>query len=136
MRAPGPQFMRFVVAGALNTALTYGLFLLTEPMLGHFTAYTLVYILGIALSYLLNARFVFRTAPSWRTAMAFPLVYIAQYLWGLGVLHVLVDRLRWSGAAAMLAVIGSGVLLTYALTRWVMGDRSTGKAYRPDQSAR
>lgn len=120
MKQPGALFGRFLAAGALNTALTYGLFVLIEPRLGYLPAYTLVYVGGIMLSYLLNTRFVFRTAPSWRTAMAFPLVYAAQYLWGVALLYGLVDLLGWSGRIAMLAVIGSSVLLTYALTRRVM----------------
>lgn len=120
MRMPGARFWRFVAVGAINTALTYALFVGAQPALGHLLAYTLAYAFGIVLSYLLNAWFVFRTRTSWHTAMAFPMVYVVQYLWGLGALYLLVDLMAWPGAVAMLAVIGSSVPLTYLLTRWVM----------------
>ena len=118
-------FFRFVIAGAVNTVVTYLLFLGLASFLNHMIAYTLAYAFGIALSYLLNTQFVFRTAPRWKTAAAFPLVYAAQYAWGLIVLYVLVDVLNYRSEIAMLVVIGSSVLLTYALTRRVLvGARS------------
>jgi putative flippase GtrA len=113
-------FIRFLVAGAINTSVTYVLFLLAAPFLNHLIAYTLAYAFGIAVSYLLNTRFVFRTPARWKTAAAFPLVYAAQYAWGLILLYVLVDLMGYRSQISMLIVIASSVLLTYALTRRVL----------------
>jgi len=117
------RFARFVAFGLLNTGLTYALFLVLQPALGHMAAYTVAYLAGIAISYLLNVRFVFRSRPSWRTAIRFPLVYLAQYLWGAAVMAVLVDLWGVRPAYAMLAVTGTSVPLTFILSRLVLAPK-------------
>ena len=119
------SFPRFLIAGAANTAVTYALFLVGAAFVNHLIAYTFAYAVGIGVSYLLNTHFVFRTPRRWKTAVAFPLVYVTQYLWGLAALYVLVDLLGFRSGIAMLIVIASSVLLSYVLTRRVLvGARS------------
>ena len=85
-----PAFVRFVLAGALNTAATWGLFEVLRHALPHLLAYSLTYVIGIGIAYVLNTRFVFRTGASLRSALRFPLVYVGQYLYGLAVMWLLV----------------------------------------------
>lgn len=113
-------FLRFIVAGTLNTVITYALFLYASAYLHHIIAYTLVYVVGILLSYMLNTLFVFRTTASWATAALFPLVYVLQYIWGVGLLFLLVDVFDFRSDLSILVVIGSSVFLTYGLTRQVL----------------
>jgi putative flippase GtrA len=114
------RFARFLVAGGVNTAVTYLGFLLLAPRIGHLIGYTLVYSAGILLAYCLNALFVFRTEASWRTALPFPMVYGVQYFWGLLLMYLLVDFLGWRSALAMLVVIVTSVPITFLLTRYLM----------------
>ena len=85
------QFIRFLVGGFLNTAVTYVLFIALAFFLTNAIAYTIAYAIGIAFSYLINTRFVFSTRVSARSAFAYPGVYLAQYLLGLAVLRTLTD---------------------------------------------
>ena len=117
---------RFLVAGVLNTALTYALYVLLLAVVPYRVAFTLAYVAGILVSYALSARFVFRREASWRSFLRFPFVYLAQYLAGLLLVSVLVE---WLAVPAWLAPIVALVVtipLTYVLSRAVFtGARPT-----------
>ncbi len=111
------EAVRFLIVGGLNTALTYALYLALLPLLDYMVAYTATYVIGIGLAYLLNTRFVFRVRPSMRTALAFPLVYLAQYVVGVIVLNAAIGLFDMPKPYAMLAVIAVTVPLTFLLSR-------------------
>src|SRR5438067_1881895 len=90
----GNEWLRFVLVGGVNTGVTFVLFLALCWVMPAPAAYTVTYIAGIGLSYLLNSLFVFQTDISVRTALRFPLVYVVQYLYGLAVVSVLTGWLH------------------------------------------
>lgn len=97
--------------------MTYALYLVLLHYLDYRTAYGVAFLSGIVLSYALNVRFVFRVRPSWRSAILFPLVYVVQYLVGLGVLQLAVERFGIPREYALLASIAVSVPLSFLLTR-------------------
>lgn len=117
MLRAAPAFVRFVVAGLVNTGVTFVLFLVLAQAMPDALAYTISYVVGIALAYFLNALIVFQAGMSVRTAFRFPLVYGVQYLYGLCLLSVLVSRLHVPSAVAMATVIATSVPLTFFLSR-------------------
>jgi putative flippase GtrA len=119
MQYPEGRFLRFLVSGAANTVVTYALFVVLSRFLHHMVAYTIVYAIGIVISYLLSARWVFRTSASWRTAAGFPFIYAVQYLCGIALLYAFVDVLGWRPEVAMAIVLVAGIFITYSLMRWL-----------------
>lgn len=119
-RALGGQAMRFLVAGAANTGATYALYLALLAWFDYNTAYAAAFVTGIALSYWLNARFVFRVAPSWRAFAAFPFVYVAQYLLGALVLNLAVRAFGVPHQYALLASIAVSIPVTFTLSRGLL----------------
>jgi putative flippase GtrA len=108
--------LRFLASGAFNTLLTYALYLVALRFMRPGLAYTLVYVIGIALAYVLNRGFVFRSHAGWRSAAAMPAIYLLQYLLSLGVITLWV----WLELPAGLAPLPAIVLcmpVTYLLTR-------------------
>jgi putative flippase GtrA len=80
VKLPGPQFVRFLVVGVLNTAFGYGLFAL-------FTWFGLAYPLAIALATILGVLFNFQTTGRmvfsnsrgsllWRFAAVYGIIYL------------------------------------------------------------
>ena len=98
---------KFLISGVANTALTYILFLGLATVFNTSIAYTLTYAVGIAIAYLLNTLFVFRTGHSKRMAFAVPLSYLIQYLYGLAALNILIQVFRLPNYIAMALVIAS-----------------------------
>lgn len=111
------EFGRFLIVGAVNTAVTYALYLLLLDSAAYLFAYSLAYVAGIVVSYFLNARFVFRAKPAINSALRFPFVYVAQYLLGAAVLWICVEWLgvrRELGLAFSIAVT---IPITYAAAK-------------------
>src|SRR5262249_27156116 len=119
-RALAGEAMRFILAGAVNTALTYAAYLALLYVVDYAVAYTIAYVAGIAFSYYLNTRFVFRTRAEPLRAAAYPLVYLVPYLFGLAVLHVAVAYLSIPRQFALLASIALSVPLTFVLSRLLL----------------
>jgi len=120
MREAVVQFTRFLIAGAVNTAVSYAVYLLLLALLPYLAAYTISYLAGIAISYLLLTRFVFRTERRLATAVRFPLVYVAQYLTGTTVLTLLVEAWGVRASIAAIAAIVASIPVTFVLSRLVL----------------
>jgi putative flippase GtrA len=121
MRPALLQFARFLVAGAINTITSYGIFVVLLQFMPYLAAYTIAYIVGVLLSYLLLTTFVFHTRRRLTTALRFPLVYIAQYLTGSAVIVALVEawdvRAPIAAIVAIVASIPVGFLLSRSILR-------------------
>ncbi len=110
-------FPRFLIAGAVNTGVTYVLYLGLLALMPYVWAYTLTYVAGIGLGYALNSRWVFRKSYSLHSVMAYPLTYLLNYLLGLGLLWILVDSMKVPQEIAPLLVVALSVPLMYLVTR-------------------
>jgi len=120
MREAAREFSRFLIAGAVNTVASYAVYLLLLAILPYLVAYTIAYVVGIAISYLLLTRFVFRTQHRLATAVRFPLVYVAQYLMGSAVLTLLVETLTVRASIAAIVAIVASIPVTFLLSRFVL----------------
>lgn len=112
---------RFIIAGVINTGASYALYWLLLPTMHYQAAYALSFAAGIALSYSLNRRFVFRTSHSGRKLLLFPLTYLASYALGSAVLGAAV----WIGVDPRLGPVLSAcasIPLTFLLNRRVLAD--------------
>lgn len=122
MSRPGGRVLRYLVAGAVNTALSYAVYLALLPLLPYGWAYTVAFAAGLLVAYALQSRFVFGAQPSWRTFFAFPAVYVVQYAVGVLVLRGLVETGLVSRELALAAVlvvtVPAGYLLSRALFAW------------------
>jgi putative flippase GtrA len=136
VRRTSGEIARYLLAGGANTAVTYVLLLVAMRWMHYVIAYTLVYAVGIVLAYALQTRYVFRVAPRWRTALRFPLVYVAQYLLGLAVLTALVEATPLPRSWAALVTIAATVPAGYLLSRLVLArthhDSPSGSVASPD----
>jgi putative flippase GtrA len=111
------EALRFVIAGAINTAVTYAIYLALLPWSGYAVAYTIAYVTGIALSYVLSTWYVFRVRRDLRGLALFPLVYLAQYLIGMLVLSLSVSSFGVPEKFALLISIAITVPMTFVLSR-------------------
>ena len=110
-------FPRFLIAGAVNTGLTYALYLGLLFLMPYVWAYSLTYAIGICIGYLLNARWVFKRAPSLSSATAYPLTYALNYLLGVGMLWLLVELIHIPKEIAPLLVVAVSVPVMYIVTK-------------------
>ncbi len=116
-------FARFLLGGGFNTAVTWVLFVVLARLMAPTGAYTLTYLFGIGLGYVINSRYVFDADLGLHTAWRYPLVYLVQYAYGLTAVCVLVERLGFSKEGVIVFVTISSLPITFVLTRTVLTAR-------------
>jgi|GEM_PF-688989 len=98
------HWLRFVVGGGINTAVTYLVYLGLSLFLSYQSAFLFAYVLGIVIAYGINSRFVFRVPLSFRRFFAYPLAYLLQYGLSAVLLEICVEHFRVSEKLAPLLV--------------------------------
>ncbi len=122
-----PRFVRFLLTGGLNTAVTYGVYLLLLGAIGYRWAYIASFVFGIGLSYAMLRWFVFQNAGRKHAWALVAATQLGQFVVGLAVVELWVAVLGWPQALAALASVAVCVPLTYAVHRWV---------FRPERGAK
>ena len=122
------EFVRFLGVGSFNTIFGYGLYWAMLAIVPYTAAYTLSYVIGVFISYLLNCRFVFQRKPTGSGALRFPLIYVIQYLFGISLLAFCVEKLHWDRRLAAAAVVACSVPITFVLARWIIKPRERLKS--------
>lgn len=117
------EALRFLLAGAFNTAVTYVVYLAALQVMPYRFAYTGAYAAGLVLGYAVNTYFVFRARWSWKKMLAYPLVYVMQYGLGLLCLTVLVERQWASKEWAPLLVVVLTLPLTFLASRYLIKEK-------------
>ncbi|OPY86318.1 MAG: GtrA-like protein [Syntrophaceae bacterium PtaU1.Bin231] len=117
------EIRRFVLAGTANTAASYLLYLLLLPVVPCAVSYTLAFAGGVVLSYVLNARWVFRVSAGPGAALRWPVVCLVQYLLGAGLLCLAVDILGIDPRVAPLPAVALTVPVTFLLSRRILQGR-------------
>lgn len=109
------QPARFLIVGAINTVVGYGCFAaMLYAELPYLSAYWISMAIGVAVSYILNKLFTFKSrARSILELIRFLSVYAASFAAGTVILFLLVDIL----SVAPYAAGGTNLIFT-TLTSW------------------
>jgi len=121
------QFTRFLATGLVNTAVGYGAYLGLLRWTSYEIAYAAAYVIGIVVAYVLNSLFVFRSPIGLRTALRYPFVYLAQYLFGAGLLYAMVGWLGVDRRWAALVALALSVPLSFLLNRIALSQRASSQ---------
>jgi putative flippase GtrA len=120
MKWSDSEGLRFLLAGGANTLIGYGVYLLLNTVFDYRVAYTLAFVAGILLSFVLNSVYVFRQRLRWRRLTVFPLVYLLQYAVGLVVVWTFVEVMRLPEPLAPWAAVAASLPVTYLAARYVL----------------
>lgn len=116
------NFLKFAIVGVLNTAVTYFLYLLLLLFSSYLIAYSLAYLTGIIISYLLNSKYVFKESISPKKFLMFPLVYIVQYVMSSLLLYLSVHYLNVNERIALLISIVLTTPITFVLSKRIISN--------------
>ena len=111
---------KFFFSGALNTFLSWGIYLALLQAVEYPTAYILSFISGIAIALVLNSKFVFETALTFRKASGLIAAYGLQLIVGVLVLQLLVEHTIVSPSIAPLCVMVLTVPLSFFMSRFAL----------------
>ncbi|MFF8865629.1 GtrA family protein [Streptomyces sp. NPDC015139] len=114
------QIITFALVGVINTATYYCLYLLFLMWLPYLAAHVLAFALSMVGSFFLNARFTYRTRPTWRKFLLFPLTNATNFLITTAGVYVIVDVLHAGSRFAPLLASAAAIPVTFVVSRWVM----------------
>lgn len=117
--------IRFITIGILSNVILFSLYLLsTSSGIGHKTAMTLLYAVGIAQSFFLNKRWTFSDcAPSRHAFVRYCTIYLLGYLLNYAILALFVDKLHCPHQYVQgLAIILVASVLFFLQIMWVFPD--------------
>lgn len=114
------QFVRFFVIGVINTLGTYIIYLLMLLLFNHNTAYTIAYVLGILMAYVLNSKFTFKVEFSLKRMLQYPMVYLVQYLINIVMLNIFVLKYGVNDRIAPIIVIVISIPITFLLSKFIL----------------
>lgn len=117
----GAEGIRFVLFGAFNTLLTYVAYCVLVFAMHPQLAYAIVFVLGIALAYVGNSRFVFRKVLDWKIASAYPLIYLAQYALTAGLIYAFGLWLEVGPRVALALALVITTPVSFVLNRLMLG---------------
>lgn len=130
------EALRFLVVGAINTTVTYILYLALLLLFPYSISYTIAYVLGIGFAYFLNTRFVFRVQHTLARFTLFPLVYSAQYITGILALFLAVNLFKIPDRFALIASIVTTVPITFLVSRSILKPSPDSLIFDLDGSGR
>lgn len=110
--------VRFILAGAVNTGLSYVVYWTLLHWMNYQLAYILSWIFGLVLVIVLYPSKVFvGSQNSWKKRLLVALQYLFVFCVGIGLLGVFVKHLQFSPAWAAIVVMGITTVLNFLLMR-------------------
>lgn len=121
------QILTFAAVGVINTATYYCLYLLFLNWLPYLFAHVIAFVISMIGSFFLNARFTYRTRPTWRKFLLFPLTNVTNFLVTTSGVYVIVDVLHAGSRFAPLLASAASIPVTFVVSRWVMLPRQIAR---------
>ena len=128
MRPQFWQIVRFGLVGVVNTGTFYVLYLVFHPHLPYFAAFTLAFLVSMVGSFFMNTYFTYRTRPTWRKFLLFPLPNITNYLVQSGGVVALVEWLKVNDKIAPLLAAVVAIPITFVLSKLVLTSRDSDRS--------
>lgn len=119
-----PEVGRFAAVGVVNTLTYYGSYLLLVLALPYLAAHVLAFAISMTGSFLLNCLVTYRTRPTWRKFLLFPLTVAANFTITTVGVAVLVELLSVDERVAPLLAAVVAIPLTFVATRAVLVGRT------------
>ncbi|WP_280719400.1 GtrA family protein [Kitasatospora sp. MAP5-34] len=122
------------MVGVVNTATFYAGYLMLHPHLPYFAAFTLAFLVSMVGSFFMNTYFTYRTRPTWRKFLLFPLPNITNYLVQSGGVLALVEWLKVNEKIAPLLAAVVAIPITFVLSKLVLTSRDSAPGDKSDRS--
>lgn len=122
MKATLGQLIRYGIVGVASNAVGYLIYLaITAAGMEHKLAMTLLYVVGIAQTFMFNRRWSFGHGGTLGPAFVrYCMAYALGYMVNLAALHILVDQLRWPHQGVQACMVFVVAALLFVLQKfWV-----------------
>lgn len=117
VRAP---MLRFALVGVVNTGTYYVFYRLLCLWLPYLAGHVVATLLSMVGSFFLNVRFTYRTRPTWRKFLLFPLTNATNLVLTTAGVYVMVSALGMDARVAPLLAAAGAIPVTYLVSRQIL----------------
>lgn len=116
------QFWRFVIVGFINTFNYYILYLLFFHIVfnQYMVAHILAFLISMIGSFYLNSYFTYKTKPTLKKFLQFPLTYVVNFTVTTLGIFILVDILRFNENLSPLLASGLAIPFTFIVSKMIL----------------
>lgn len=120
------EIFRFVLVGGLNTLNYYILYLLLFHILSinYLTAHITAFLISMIGSFFLNAYFTYRTRPSLKKFLKFPLTYVVNISVSTVSIYILVELLGLNEIISPLIATVIAIPFTFVISKKILKPES------------
>jgi putative flippase GtrA len=116
---PTAELGRFLAVGAFNTLATYLIYAGLSEFLPYKIAFTISFVLGIVISWQLNARYTFNTSVTGNNLIRYAAIYISTWLVSIFVLGALVETVGIHHLLAPLIIVAVITPANFVLAKFI-----------------
>jgi len=116
------QFLRFGIVGVINTAhyyLWYFLFYLGLEW-AYLVAHLSAFVISMIGSFYMNVYFTYKTRPTLKKFLQFPLTYVLNIGLSTLFLFIMVDAFKWSEVLSPFIAQCMTIPATFLVSKWIM----------------
>ncbi|HVW42919.1 MAG TPA: GtrA family protein [Amycolatopsis sp.] len=114
------RMIRFGLVGVVNTGTYYLLYLLFNLFLPYLAAHVCAFVISMVGSYFLNCYFTFRTRPTLKKFLLFPLSNVTNFVVQSVGLYILVSLLHVNHIIAPLLAAAVAIPITFVIAKLVL----------------
>ena len=115
------SFLRFVVVGFINTFNYYVLYLLFMYLnMPYILGHSIAFLISMIGSFYLNCYFTYKTKPTLKKFLQFPMTYVVNYSVTTISLFILVDFLQLNQFIAPLIAAIIPIPFTFIMSKWIL----------------
>lgn len=118
--------LRFIIVGCINTLNYYViyLFFLMVLDLPYIFSHSLGFGISMVGSFYLNCYFTYKTKPTFKKFMQFPLTYVVNYTVSTGSLYLFVDIFHFGELFAPIIASLLPIPFTFIISKWILTNKT------------
>ena len=114
------QATRFGLVGLVNTATYLAVYLVLHLWVPYFVAHLLAYAVGIVVSFFLNSWYTYRTVPTVRKFLLYPLTQLTSLVLTTVGVTVLVEVVHMDERVAPFVAVALALPVTFLVSRRIL----------------
>jgi putative flippase GtrA len=114
------QVGRFAIVGVINTGTFYASYLVMHGWLPYYPAYVIAFLISMVGSFFLNTYITYRTRPTWRKFLLFPLTNLTNFVVTSVGVFVLVEWFGVDERIAPLLAAAAAIPVTFLVSRRIL----------------
>lgn len=116
------EILRFIIVGVVNTGNYFVLYLLFLHVghLNYIISHILAFLISMVGSFFLNSYFTYRTKPTWKKFIQFPMTYVVNLTVTTFGVYILVDLLKLNETISPLIASFAAIPFTFMISKKIL----------------